>query len=134
MMSECLEQSWRDDMESIGYLLVYLIRGELPWQGVQAPIKTEKYQLIMEKKMSMTSELLCQGLPGEFQTYMQQVTELSFEEQPNYELYKHLFWDLYQKKGFDFRKPKFDWIASLEKKKNDSQKKKSRDNKDVQAE
>ena len=53
-------------MESIGYVLIYLLRGELPWQGVKAATKHEKYQLIMEKKMSMSSELLCMGLPIEF--------------------------------------------------------------------
>ena len=53
-------------MESIGYILVYLLRGELPWQGTKAQTKHEKYQLIMEKKMSTTSELLCHGLPDEF--------------------------------------------------------------------
>ncbi len=50
-------------MEGIGYLLIYLLRGELPWQGVKAQTKQEKYQLIMEKKMSMTTEILCHGLP-----------------------------------------------------------------------
>jgi len=75
-------------MESIGYILVYFMRGELPWQGTKAQTKHEKYQLIMEKKMSTTSELLCNGLPEEFQNYLQQVMDLSFEEQPSYELYR----------------------------------------------
>jgi hypothetical protein len=47
-----------------------MIRGELPWQGVKAPNKHEKYQLIMEKKMSLTSDLLCSGLPNEFQIFL----------------------------------------------------------------
>eukprot|EP00350_Pseudokeronopsis_sp_OXSARD2_P014208 CAMPEP_0170552360 /NCGR_PEP_ID=MMETSP0211-20121228/10260_1 /TAXON_ID=311385 /ORGANISM="Pseudokeronopsis sp., Strain OXSARD2" /LENGTH=54 /DNA_ID=CAMNT_0010860039 /DNA_START=286 /DNA_END=447 /DNA_ORIENTATION=+ len=54
-------------MEAIGYCIIYLAKGELPWQGVKAQSKQEKYQLIMEKKMSMTPELLCMGLPSEFQ-------------------------------------------------------------------
>jgi hypothetical protein len=78
-------------MESIGYILVYLLRGELPWQGTKAQTKHEKYQLIMEKKMSTTSELLCHGLPDEFQSYLQQVMDLSFEEQPSYDTYRQLF-------------------------------------------
>jgi len=53
-------------MESIGYMLIYFLKGELPWQGVKAQTKHEKYQMIMEKKMSLTSEILCQGLPDEF--------------------------------------------------------------------
>ena len=66
-----LAQSRRDDMESIGYIFVYLFQGELPWQGTKAQTKHEKYQLIMEKKMSTTAELLFAGLPSEFATYMQ---------------------------------------------------------------
>ena len=78
-------------MESIGYLLLYLLRGELPWQGVRAQTKHEKYQLIMEKKMSMTPEILCNGLPDEFQNYLQSVMDLGFEEKPNYEFYREQF-------------------------------------------
>lgn len=51
----------------------------------------------MEKKMSTTSELLCNGLPEEFQSYLQQVMDLSFEEQPNYEVYRSLFRQLSKK-------------------------------------
>ena len=78
-------------MESIGYILIYLIRGELPWQGTKAQTKHEKYQLIMEKKMSTTAELLCNGLPEEFQNYLQAVMDLNFEEQPAYEAYRQQF-------------------------------------------
>jgi casein kinase 1 len=48
-----IEQSRRDDLESIGYVLVYLVQGYLSWQGVRANNKMEKYQKIMEKKMSI---------------------------------------------------------------------------------
>ena len=81
-------------MESIGYILVYFLRGELPWQGTKAQTKHEKYQLIMEKKMSTTTELLCNGLPDEFQVYMQNVMDLGFEEPPNYDQYRLLFRNL----------------------------------------
>lgn len=81
-------------MESIGYILVYMLRGELSWQGTKAPTKHEKYQLIMEKKMSTTTELLCHGLPEEFQMYMQQAMDLSFDEVPDYERYRVLFRNL----------------------------------------
>jgi serine/threonine protein kinase len=91
---EKIAQSRRDDMESIGYILVYMLRGELPWQGTKAQTKHEKYQIIMEKKMSTTSELLCNGMPSEFQNYLQQVMDLAFEEQPPYEHYRSLFRNL----------------------------------------
>ena len=58
-------------MESIGYILIYFLRGDLPWQGTKAQTKHEKYQIIMEKKMSTTPELLCHGLHDEFQNFLQ---------------------------------------------------------------
>jgi casein kinase 1 len=59
-----IEQSRRDDLEAIGYLLVYFFRGELPWQGMKAKNKKEKYKKIMDKKIEMTPDLLCMEMPG----------------------------------------------------------------------
>eukprot|EP00826_Nyctotherus_ovalis_P045719 TRINITY_DN5088_c0_g4_i1.p1 TRINITY_DN5088_c0_g4~~TRINITY_DN5088_c0_g4_i1.p1 ORF type:complete len:172 (+),score=46.81 TRINITY_DN5088_c0_g4_i1:345-860(+) len=59
-----IEQSRRDDLESLGYVLVYFRKRKLPWQGVVAGNKAEKYQKIMEKKMSTPVEQLCESLPG----------------------------------------------------------------------
>jgi hypothetical protein len=84
-------------MESIGYIFVYLFQGELPWQGTKAQTKHEKYQIIMEKKMSTTAELLFAGMPSEFATYMQCVQDLAYEEQPNYDYYRALFRKLSRK-------------------------------------
>jgi hypothetical protein len=78
-------------MESIGYILVYMLKGELPWQGTKAQTKHEKYALIMEKKMSITPQVLCAGMPSEFRSYMQSVQELQFEEQPSYDNYRNSF-------------------------------------------
>jgi hypothetical protein len=70
------EQSRRDDLESLGYLLLYFFSGSLPWQGLGNPpkkpgmvtpvqTKKQKYSLIREKKISTPVEQLCKGLPGE---------------------------------------------------------------------
>ncbi len=61
-----IEQSRRDDLESLGYVLVYFLRGELPWQGLKAKTMKEKYEKIMEKKISTQIEVLCKGFPGIF--------------------------------------------------------------------
>lgn len=61
-----LEQSRRDDLESLGYVLVYLLRGELPWQGLKAKTMKEKYEKIMEKKIATSIETLCKDFPGNF--------------------------------------------------------------------
>ena len=59
-----LEQSRRDDLESLCYVFMYFLRGSLPWQGLTAKSKADKYRKILESKMSNTSEILCKGFPG----------------------------------------------------------------------
>ena len=59
------EQSRRDDMESLGYVFMYFLRGSLPWQGLKAATKRQKYERISEKKMSTPIEELCKGFPCE---------------------------------------------------------------------
>ena len=61
-----IEQSRRDDLESLGYLLVYLFNGELPWQGLKAKTKTEKYKKILETKIKTVPLEICSNLPGKF--------------------------------------------------------------------
>jgi casein kinase 1 len=59
-----IEQSRRDDLESIGYVLMYFIRDKLPWQGIKGATKAEKYERIKEKKISTSIDTLCKGYPG----------------------------------------------------------------------
>lgn len=58
------EQSRRDDLESVMYVLIYLIKGELPWQGLKAMNKHEKQAQIMDAKMNLPESVLCQNLPS----------------------------------------------------------------------
>lgn len=90
-----IEQSRRDDLESIGYVLIYLLNGSLPWQGLKANTKHEKYQRIMEKKISTPIESLCKGLPSQFASYIAYVRLLRFDDKPDYSELRHKFRELY---------------------------------------
>ena len=92
------ELSRRDDMESIGYMFIYLLKGSLPWQGLKIKQKNEKYEKIREMKMDIDINKLCEGIPEEFGTYLKMVRRLEFEEEPEYGKYINLFDDLFNKK------------------------------------
>ena len=65
------EQSRRDDLECLGFVLIYFMRGNLPWQGVKIADKKQKYEMIRRKKTEMSLEDLCADIPIEFVMYMQ---------------------------------------------------------------
>ncbi|KAI8609379.1 kinase-like domain-containing protein [Chytriomyces sp. MP71] len=106
-----VEQSRRDDLESIGYLLMYFCRGSLPWQGLKAATKKQKYERIRDKKMSTSPEMLCQGNPKEFEVYLNYVRGLRFEDKPDYAFLKKLFVDLYARLELHLIPEGFDWTS-----------------------
>ncbi|KAJ8910733.1 hypothetical protein NQ315_016131, partial [Exocentrus adspersus] len=103
-----IEQSRRDDLESLGYVLMYFNRGSLPWQGLKAATKRQKYERISEKKMSTPIEELCKGYPVEFPTYLNYCRQLRFEERPDYSYLRQLFRTLFHRQGFTYDYV-FDW-------------------------
>ncbi|KAH8290065.1 hypothetical protein KR044_006596 [Drosophila immigrans] len=88
---EGIEQSRRDDLISVGYVLVYFLRGSLPWQGIKASTKQQKYERIHELKRSISNETLCQGFPSEFAMYLNYCTQLGFDANPNYHVLRKQF-------------------------------------------
>ncbi|KAF3456761.1 hypothetical protein FNV43_RR01415 [Rhamnella rubrinervis] len=103
-----VEQSRRDDLESLGYVLMYFLRGSLPWQGLKAGTKKQKYDKISEKKMLTPVEVLCKSYPSEFTSYFHYCRSLRFEDKPDYSYLKRLFRDLFIREGYQFDYV-FDW-------------------------
>ncbi|KAH3673141.1 hypothetical protein WICMUC_003864 [Wickerhamomyces mucosus] len=103
-----LEQSRRDDLESLGYVLIYFCKGSLPWQGLKAATKRQKYDRIMEKKMSSPAEILGRGLPVEFIYYLNYTRSLRFEDKPDYIYLRRLFRDVFARENYRYDYV-FDW-------------------------
>ncbi|CAD8099131.1 unnamed protein product [Paramecium sonneborni] len=85
------EQSRKDDIESLGYVLVYLAKGKLPWMNLNTTTKSEKYQKIKEFKQQLTLEKLCEGLPKCFLNLFIYARGLDFQGEPDYAFLKELF-------------------------------------------
>ncbi|XP_021660934.2 casein kinase 1-like protein 6 isoform X1 [Hevea brasiliensis] len=105
-----VEQSRRDDLESLGYVLMYFLRGSLPWQGLKAGTKKQKYDKISEKKVSTPIEVLCKSYPSEFVSYFHYCRSLRFEDKPDYSYLKRLFRELFIREGYQFDYV-FDWTV-----------------------
>ncbi|CAH2355669.1 casein kinase I homolog 1 [[Candida] railenensis] len=85
------EQSRRDDLEALGHVFFYFLRGQLPWQGLKAPTNKQKYEKIGDKKRTTPAVTLCEGLPRQFAEYLDSVRSLPFDAEPAYEEYRMLF-------------------------------------------
>lgn len=87
---------------------MYFLRGSLPWQGLKAATKKQKYDRIMEKKMTTPTELLCRGFPSEMAIYLNCCRSLRFDDKPDYSYLRKLFRDLFVREGFQYDYI-FDW-------------------------
>ena len=103
-----IEQSRRDDIESIAYNLIYFAKGKLPWQGVKTKNKKEKHKKIMESKLAHTPDILCANLPDVYVKLLKYARKLEFEDEPDYDNIKLLFKNYIEKKG-DIMDMQFDW-------------------------
>ena len=105
-----IEQSRRDDMESLGFVLMYFLRGSLPWQGLKANTKKQKYQRILERKQASHPEILCRGYPNEFLEFFTHCSSMSFEDRPDYRYLKRILKELFEKQGYE-DDGLYDWDA-----------------------
>lgn len=123
------EQSRRDDLEALGHMFMYFLRGSLPWQGLKADTLKERYQKIGDTKRATPIEVgflvyfliifsispticqvLCENHPEEFSTYLRYVRRLDFFETPDYDYLRRLFQDLFDRKGY-VDDGEFDWTG-----------------------
>ena len=97
--SRGVQQSRRDDLESIGYMLLYIMKGKLPWQGINMRDhdRKKKYLQMLYLKKNITPEMLCKGLPQEFTEYVKYCKNLAFEQDPDYEYLRNLFRNILKK-------------------------------------
>jgi len=103
-----IEQSRRDDLESLGHVLMYFNRGSLPWQCLKAHSKKEKYDKIKEVKMATPVEVLCANMPDQFAAYLNYCRSLSFEDRPDYSYLRRLLKDIFFSEGYKYDFV-FDW-------------------------
>ena len=96
-----IEQSRRDDLESLGYVLIHLAKGSLPWQGIKVEEKALRYKLIGDAKQKTKLQELCLGLPAEFSSYIRYCRDLGFTERPDYEFLKSLFVKMLDERGLE---------------------------------
>ena len=107
------EQSRRDDLESVGYVLMYLLRGILPWQGLQAKTKEDRYKKILEQKIGTNSYDLCYGFPNEFERYVEYTKNLEYTEEPDYDMCRGLFMRIMRREKWKFDYI-YDWTTKEE--------------------
>ena len=104
------EQSRRDDLEAVGYVLMYFLRGCLPWQGLHVHKGEDRYKKILAKKRSTSAEELCKGFPNEFVEYINYTRNMEFEADPDYKFLRGLLISVLEKLNatYDFW---YDWVT-----------------------
>lgn len=94
-VSNGIEPTRRDDMESIGYILIYILTGYLPWNSIDDTDKTItkllRNQYIVNMKREMTLDKVCENSPIEFKIYLEYCRKLKYDETPNYNYLKNIF-------------------------------------------
>ena len=109
-----VEQSRRDDIEALGYMMIYLMVGHLPWQGMVNSNPEKKYDRIKKVKLETKLEQLCMGLPKETIKFIQYARDMRYEDKPNYHYLRGLMRKIASQNGLKMDYNKFDWIVDNE--------------------
>ena len=114
-----VEQSRRDDIEALGYMMVYFLKGRLPWQGMINSNPNKKYDKIKKLKIDIKLQELCNGLPEETIKFIQYARDMRFEDKPNYSYLRGLMRKIAIKNGLKMDYNRFDWLIPKENKEED---------------
>lgn len=99
-MRKFVALSRRDDLISLAYTIVSLLRGSLPWQDISGGTVKHRQNRVHEKKRTWTGKRLCDGFPREFGDFVDYVQGLDYDQEPNYTLWRKTFRNLYRSRGF----------------------------------
>lgn len=86
-----IQQSRRDDLESLGYVLLFLLKKKLPWAGLPAADQQDQNEKVARMKYTLPLETLCEGLPPAFLYYFRYIRKLEYDATPDYGLLKGYF-------------------------------------------
>jgi hypothetical protein len=109
-----LDQSRRDDLESLGFMLVYFYKSSLPWQGIKDKNFQRKLETIFRMKTNTTLKDLCSDMPPEFVIYFEYCRSLKFDQQPDYKYLIKLFEGVLLQMQHDPEEIEFDWEPKKE--------------------
>lgn len=122
-----IEQSRRDDIESLSYCILYFKKGKLPWQGIVAATKQQKYEKISEMKRSLSIDDTCKNWPNEFALFMKYARNLRFQDEPDYSYLRKLFRILFRNQNYQYDHI-YDWTL-LQQQQNDCDRERERERK-----
>jgi serine/threonine protein kinase len=109
------EQSRRDDLEAIGHVLLYLLRGSLPWSGMPAKNSEELNRIVGKKKQEFPVAELCKCFPEPFETFLRAARTLGFKERPDYESLREPFREVREQTAHrDLENYGFEWLLQGE--------------------
>lgn len=106
-----VENTRRDDMESLVYVLLYFLRGSLPWQHIHDTTKERELALLNIKKKTSTKSL-CSGFPSEFGQFLEYTRSLNFSDSPDYAFIRCLFASVRDREGYRLDGV-FDWTTDV---------------------
>jgi serine/threonine protein kinase len=105
-------QSRRDDLESLGYTIIELAKGCLPWSTITGNTKDELYDKILQSKINTSIDILCSGLPNQFKQYVEYVRKMEYEQEPDYNYLKNLFLSILRERGQTMNY-EYDWDNAI---------------------